>query len=684
VRHALLALLSLLPSLAGCAAGAPPASPRAAPAAVALDQRGGDAWAFERRITGRASSACASVEVRSALGRVEASPAQGRFAAVVRLPSGESAVRVACVGRGGAVLGRAEVLYRVRLADRPEARLRLAITEGGLALEAGGSATRPVTRAPLTAFRFASDASNPEPLSTAEGAPLADARGPRVLLRPPRRDGVYVVRLEVRDGEGGRDAAEAYFRVAGGAVLLPDLARDPPPWAERAVVYGAVPFLFGEPPLRAVLERLPALAALGVNTLWLTPVQDAPEGDFGYEVLDHFTLRASFGEPADLEALVGEAHRLGVRVLLDFVPNHTSSQHPYFLDAEAHGARSPYYGFYERDAEGRPVHYFDWEHLPNLDYDHPEVRRMILEAAAEWVRRYDVDGYRVDVAWGVFERAPGFFDALRAELVRIKAQALLLAEASAREPQYYAGGFDAAYDWTRSVGTWSWRDVFVEDHADLRALGAALTASEGARGFVFRFLENNDTGPRFAATHGAGMHRVASAMLFTLPGIPSLFTGEEVLARYEPYQQERPLSFEGPPEVRAHLTRLAHLRASLEALRGRGLEVVEAAPSDRVFAYLRTARSTRGGAPALVALNFGEAPVTARLKLPPEGDALLAAHPEDRLDEGPPPTSSGGEWSVRLEGWGARVLTRDDRASAHRFSAPRPEYHVTRRVPSGA
>ena len=141
-----------------------------------------------------------------------------------------------------------------------------------------------------------------------------------------------------------------------------------------------------------------------------------------------------------------EAHDRDIRVLMDFVPNHTSAAHRYFKDASHLGRESRYWDFYDRDADGTVTNYFDWTHLPNLNFDNPEVRRMITEAFAYWVGELDVDGFRVDVAWGVKERAPGFWPELRAQLDAIKPGVLLIAEASARDPYYYSHGFEAAYD----------------------------------------------------------------------------------------------------------------------------------------------------------------------------------------------------------------------------------------------
>jgi cyclomaltodextrinase len=220
---------------------------------------------------------------------------------------------------------------------------------------------------------------------------------------------------------------------------------------------------------------LPYLQKLGINAIWLSPINAGPDEDFGYAVTDYFSLKPRAGTKEDLSELVALAHDLGIRVLMDFVPNHTSSEHPWFRDAESRGHLSPYYSFYQRDENGQPTHYFDWTKLPNLNFDNPEVRETVQEAFVYWVREFEIDGYRVDVAWGIKERASDFWSACRQELDRVKPGAVLLAEASARDPYYIHNGFDAAYDWTDELGHWAWEDVFASRDGITGRLRTALT-----------------------------------------------------------------------------------------------------------------------------------------------------------------------------------------------------------------
>lgn len=395
-----------------------------------------------------------------------------------------------------------------------------------------------------------------------------------------------------------------------------------PEWVRGGVVYGVVPPLFGERPFQAVTEKLDNLRDLGVDALWLSPVNKTlEEGDFGYAVTDYFDVRADYGTKADLKELVAQAHARGIKVLMDFVPNHSSEKHPFFQDVLARGKASPYYDFYDRDAQGRVTHYFDWKHLPNLNYDNPKVSAMMRRAFVYWVREFGIDGFRVDVAWGLKERRPDFWCQLAAELRQVKPDVFLLAEASARDDYFVNHGFNAAYDWTEALGHWAWDKVFEDPNEVAPKLYAALQAGKTPMAKVGRFLNNNDTAKRFIGRHGVGTTRVAAALLLTLPGLPMVYTGDEVGAEYEPYQEPPPISWEDPHGLREHYRKLIHLRESVPALASGEWEPVPVKDNHAVVAYLR--HEAEATAPVLVVLNFGK-DTKGRLQLPERFAALGA------------------------------------------------------------
>ncbi|MBC7173626.1 MAG: hypothetical protein H5U40_14395, partial [Polyangiaceae bacterium] len=269
---ALPALIALCTAASACAAAAAPPPAQAANDSplVELDRRGGDVWAFERRISGSASTVCARIVVSGGRSDTVATPRRGRFAAVVRLTDEESRITAACVDRRGRTLAETHADYTLRLAVRPKARIRVSIVSGSVVLDAGASETDRAERRPLIAYRWRELAGNPATLRLEHGGALETATAENVLVRTPSDDGDYFIGLEVVDESGARDSAEAYFRVTNGAASKIDPTREAPSWASAAMVYGVVPALFGERPFEAVTGRLETLAALGVNTLWLT------------------------------------------------------------------------------------------------------------------------------------------------------------------------------------------------------------------------------------------------------------------------------------------------------------------------------------------------------------------------------------------------------------------------------
>jgi cyclomaltodextrinase len=612
---ALLAVLIALPATTGALADG---------GAITLAGDGGDAWTFEKSVEGvLPDGGCDQVLLSSPRATVRAWSVEDRFGGIVPLQEGENEVRAVCHTDGHDRSVSEPQPWHVYLEDMPKAWIRVVPAKGSIILNAGASEPAPVQAVPITGHAWQDNPQNPEPLRTMDGTLLdrIHGEGRQLTLRIPRIDGDYRITLRVTDALGRTDDSTALIQVENGRGHPAEPGHEQPAWIEDAIIYGVVPFFFGDDGFDDVTRRLPEIEAAGATVLWLSPITDTAEDDFGYGVTDHFALRDTFGSEEDLRELIAAAHARGLRVILDFVPNHTSDRHPYYLSASQRGPGSPYYRFYDRDAAGEATTYFDWANLKNLNYDNPEVQRYMTEAFVHWVRTFGIDGFRMDVGWGVRERAPEFWPKLLAELKRIRPDLLLLAEASARDPYYDSVGFDAAYDWTEEPGEWAWHDAFADDVPTAARLRAALRASEtdGTDGpmldpdvLVFRFLNNNDTGARFITRYGVGRARLAATMLLTLPGLPLIYTGDEVGAEFEPYDEGPPLAWTDPHKLRSHYARLASLRRQYPALRSPRLELLEASHPDTVLAYRRPGETPASG--IIVLLNYGQESVRATLR----------------------------------------------------------------------
>lgn len=194
-------------------------------------------------------------------------------------------------------------------------------------------------------------------------------------------------------------------------------------WWRGAVVYEVYPRSFrdtdgdGVGDLPGVTAGLEHIAGLGVDAVWIAPFYPSPMADFGYDVSDYCGVDPRFGTLADFDALVGKAHALGLKVIIDQVWSHTSDRHPWFLDSAAGGAKADWFVWADARADGSPpnnwlsvfggpawrwdprrrayyLHHF-LSSQPKLNLRHPEVMAALLDVGEFWLAR-GVDGFRLD------------------------------------------------------------------------------------------------------------------------------------------------------------------------------------------------------------------------------------------------------------------------------------------------
>ena len=626
-----------------------------------------DAWTFRKEVKGsmKNPAACQAVFVDRNGSRTKASLQEYFFSAELRIHPGANVLTGVCQRMDAQEELSAPVTLIGRLSQRPTAIITVSLAQGLVILDGGGSRPDEVEGKPIREYWWSARRGNPATVrvqaSEDQQEFTSEIQGQQIEVELPREDGEYYFSLRVIDEAGREDTSTIYVVMENGEPRIPDSDHENPAWVEQAIVYGVIPRLFGTPGAKAIEDRLDQLVDLGINAMWLAPINET--NDYGYSVIDYFELRDNFGSKEDFKTLVQAAHERGIRVLMDFVPNHTSNEHPYFKDTVAKDQESPYWDFYDRDAAGSYTYYFDWTHLPNLNYDNPEVRRMMIEAFSYWVRDFDVDGFRVDACWGVQQRRPDFWPEWRRELKRIKPDLLLLAEASARDPYNFENGFDAAYDWTEDLGRWAWGGFWAEQaekvetrHLVERLKNALLNEPEGYHpdALIFRFLNNNDTGTRFITTHGEAMTRVATALLLTLPGIPCIYTGDEAGQWFRPYFDVTSISFrERYRGLRDYHKKLIALRKEIPSLHSRFWQLLEVGPESQVMGYLRYLEGN--AEPVLILLNFSEEPAQVAVGLPEELSPLLTGPLSDRLNDEDIPFT--GRNLIPMNPMSARILT---------------------------
>ena len=294
--------------------------------------------------------------------------------------------------------------------------------------------------------------------------------------------------------------------------------RTAPDWLASAVVYEVFPRVFSSKgDLDGVTAKLPALKTLGVNVIWLMPInpigQAQKKGTQGspYAVRDYYAINPAYGTKDDLHRLVDEAHRLHMRVIVDIVANHTSFDSVMM----AHPT------FYKRDAQGKVLSPYDWTDVAALDYTNPQLRRYMTDMLLYWVRDFNLDGYRCDAAG---EIPTDFWENARIELDRLHPGVLMIAEAS--KPELLRNAFDLDYAWPMLA---SLNNIFQhgEPASSLRTTLEHEEATFPAHAMHMRMFDNHDE-PRASGRYGAQGSLATAAAIFTLDGVPMLYNGMEV------------------------------------------------------------------------------------------------------------------------------------------------------------
>jgi len=358
------------------------------------------------------------------------------------------------------------------------------------------------------------------------------------------------------------------------------------PWWEPGVIYQVYPRSYqdsngdGVGDLPGIASRLDHLEWLGVDAVWLSPIFRSPMRDFGYDISDYRDIDPLFGTLADLDRLVAAAHERGLRLILDFVPNHTSSDHPWFVESRSSrdNPKRNWYVWRDPAPDGGPPNnwrsafgdmsawqldertgqYYLHVFLPeqvDLDWTNPEVRAAMLDVMRFWFER-GIDGFRIDVInllskdpelrdeepnpdWrpGMPPRARWLWNrmsdgpAMPEYLAKVRAVAdefgdrVLIGETYMpleRLVRYYGGehpGIHLPFNFQLLLLPW--------DAETIGGWVATYEAALPANGWPNWVLGNHDQ-PRVASRIGEAQARVAAMLLLTLRGTPTLYAGDEI------------------------------------------------------------------------------------------------------------------------------------------------------------
>jgi len=382
------------------------------------------------------------------------------------------------------------------------------------------------------------------------------------------------------------------------------------PWSRQANIYQVnLRQYTPEGTLKAFAAELPRLRKMGVDMLWLMPWQpigrENRKGGLGsyYSISDYTAINPEFGTLDDARMLVKQAHALGMKVILDWVANHTAWDHPW---TRAHK------DWYKLNAKGEiyPVTFTEgpepeyWTDVVALNYDNPALREAMIASMAFWVREVDLDGFRCDVASLV---PTPFWERARQALDAIKPM-FMLAESDKADLHHAA--FDMSYSWDLA-------DIFKAigkgqaGAAELRAWVARQadpkTNGYPAHAYRMRFTSNHD----FNSWHGTDAelygdaYQALAVLTFTLPGMPLIYGGQEArLAKRLEFFEKDPIAWK-TRELEPFYAELLALKRQHPALGngqyGAPVELLDVGNA-QLFAFRRSA----GSDAVTVVLNLGK------------------------------------------------------------------------------
>ncbi|MEO6287893.1 MAG: alpha-amylase family glycosyl hydrolase [Dyadobacter sp.] len=358
-------------------------------------------------------------------------------------------------------------------------------------------------------------------------------------------------------------------------------------WWQQGVIYQIYPRSFqdsdgdGIGDLTGIISRLDYLHWLGIDCIWLSPIFPSPMADFGYDISDYEGIHPLFGKMEDFDELLREVHSRGMKLLLDLVPNHTSDQHPWFLESRSSrdNAKRDWYIWHNRRPDGSLPnnwlsvfggHAWEWDETtqqyyyhaflkeqPDLNWRNPEVQQAMLDAMRFWLEK-GIDGFRVDVMWhmikdGQFRDNPPFpgstFDAddliydhyipvystdqpevhdivrMMRKLTDEYDERVLIGEiylpVDKLVTYYGLDGKEAHLPFNFQLLMLPW---------DPTQIAMAIDEYEGAlpdQGWPNWVLSNHDR-PRISSRIGSSQAKIAAMLLLTLRGTPTIYYGDEI------------------------------------------------------------------------------------------------------------------------------------------------------------
>ncbi len=364
-----------------------------------------------------------------------------------------------------------------------------------------------------------------------------------------------------------------------------------------------------------ITQKLDYLQSLGVNAIWLMPINPSPSYH-GYDVLNYYTVNPQYGTLDDFKNLLTEAHKRDIKIIIDLVLNHTSSQHPFFVDAN-NNPESKYRNWYvwsneggDRWHQGKNGYYYGyfWGGMPDLNYNNPEVTAQMEAVTQHWLTGIGVDGFRIDAVKHLIEEGnklentPATHEWLKGYYTFYKS---LSPEAYTVGEVYGAGAFLATKytDQTDQIFNFELASGFVNS-----VLGESNTGLNGAWAFTLKditdgnyatFLTNHDQNRVMSVFNGDMQKaKLAAVLMLTSPGTPFIYYGEEIGMQGKKPDEDIRLPMQWSAAANAGFTTGTPWRAPFANYTEVNVAVQDADPNSLINLY-RTLTKLRAEHPAL-------------------------------------------------------------------------------------
>jgi cyclomaltodextrinase / maltogenic alpha-amylase / neopullulanase len=419
-------------------------------------------------------------------------------------------------------------------------------------------------------------------------------------------------------------------------------ARTPPAWLRNGTIYEIFPRDFSPAgDLNGVTAQLDRLKDLGVTILWIMPIHPIGEkfrkGDYGspYSIEDYYAIDPKYGTLDDFKRLVAGAHQRGLKVIMDLVADHTSWDSVLMKHPE----------FYKHDAQGRiipPVP--EWTDVAAINYGSPALRQYMIAMLKYWIRTCDVDGFRCDAASMV---PTDFWEQVRAELTKVKPDLIMLAEAS--KPELLVKAFDIDYSWPLLA---TMDDVLISNApaSSIRRSWEKSRAQFPRDALHMRISDDHDE-DRAVVRYGLNGALAASALIFTLDGVPLIYNGMEVgdasATSGEALFEKRDIFWfpKEPPDLCCIYHDLIQLRHQYPALRNSRVEWLHNSDETRLLTFMRKDDKDE----LLVVINFSNHPLDGKVDLKnADGFVPVKISGVQNSDDSPLPMLhlKGFEWRI--------------------------------------